>query len=271
MKNCSVLVATYNHPEFLRRTLLGLSRQSAGDFEVLICDDGSGVEIGKLVDEFEKVFPGGITHVYQEDRGFRKCAILNEGILRAESDYLVFLDADCIPHRLFIEEHLACRQKGVFLAGRRVELGGAITARLDDDYILSGRLEKIWLRGLASLACSGVRHLEFGIYIPEPFRLRRDNGNTALLGCNFSCWKEDMYAINGFDESFESPGCGEDTDVERRFRMKGLRSRSVKNAAICYHQYHQLVEGRDKSDGILERRQEENKAFCDRGLKEHNG
>ena len=38
-----------------------------------------------------------IEHVWHEDRGFRKCEILNRAILAASADYLIFTDGDTIP------------------------------------------------------------------------------------------------------------------------------------------------------------------------------
>jgi len=37
----SVIVTTYNHPQWLEKTLCGFSTQSYRDFEIIMADDGS--------------------------------------------------------------------------------------------------------------------------------------------------------------------------------------------------------------------------------------
>lgn len=266
----SLMVAVYKRPDFLRRTLVALSHQSLMSFEIIICDDGSGEEISELLEEFRCRFSNGIVHVHHEDFGFRKCKILNMGILRAQSDYLVFLDADCMPHRLFMEEHVCQKERGVFLTGRRVELSQSMTETLDESVIVSGPLENIWFTGLPDAIRGNMRHLEYGLRIPGWLRLKCDNGNTSLLGCNFSCWKEDLYRINGFNEDFITASGGEDTDIERRFRMIGLKSKSVKHSALCYHQYHPLVAGREQSDDMCRQLKDAGQVECKHGLKQYN-
>jgi glycosyltransferase involved in cell wall biosynthesis len=261
----SVLVAAYEHSDFLRRTLLGLGRQTASDFEVVVCDDGSGPEVRKLVDGFQQSLQGRLKHCRQEKAGFRKCRVLNKGILSAATDYLIFLDGDCIPHNRFIEEHLHMRSPGAYLVGRRVQLGYDLTARLSDEDIRSGELE-FFLQTLLPAALRGeLRHFEAGLYLPSWLRWIAGSKVSLLKGCNFSCWKSDMVRINGFNEDFVTAGGGEDDDVERRFRMLGLQSRSVKHTAICYHQYHQLVPRGARGGTPVE----EGSVECAHGLKQH--
>ncbi len=262
----SILIAAYNQLPFLRRTLLGLIRQTFTDFEVIICDDGSDADIGALVDEMTGRFEFGLQHVRQENEGFRKCMMLNKGVLKARSDYLIFLDADCIPHKSFIAEHVCERERGRFLVGRRVELGDNVTGDLDDAKILAGWLERRWLMALLDGLMKRVRHLEAGVYFPRFIRSGVDSGAMGLLGCNFSCSKDDLLGVNGFDEDFTSAGVGEDTDLERRLRLGGLKSKSVKHYAICYHQYHPLVAGRENSIELLKKREFKGGARCVMGL-----
>src|SRR5690606_14106860 len=58
-----------------------------------------------------------IIHVWQPDEGFQKCKILNKAILKANSDYLLFTDGDCIPRNDFVFQHLKHQEKGYFLSG----------------------------------------------------------------------------------------------------------------------------------------------------------
>ncbi|HEU4496578.1 MAG TPA: glycosyltransferase, partial [Flavobacterium sp.] len=73
----SVIITTYNAEEWLRKVLVGFSRQLETEFEIVIADDGSAPETKKLVDSFAAYFKYPIIHVWQEDEGFQKSKILN--------------------------------------------------------------------------------------------------------------------------------------------------------------------------------------------------
>jgi hypothetical protein len=59
-----------------------------------------------------------------------------------------------------------------------------------------------------------------------------------MLGSNFSVAKADLEAINGFDELYDGPGCGEDSDVQYRLSLAGVIGKSLRNLAVQYHIYH---------------------------------
>jgi hypothetical protein len=59
-----------------------------------------------------------------------------------------------------------------------------------------------------------------------------------MLGSNFSVTKSDLVAINGFDELYDGPGCGEDSDVQFRLSLAGVTGKSLRNLAVQYHVWH---------------------------------
>ena len=264
----SVLVAVYEHWDFLRRTLLGLARQTRKDFEVVICDDGSGSPIRERVLAMQPELGFAIRYAWQEDKGFRKCKMLNEGIRQATTDYLVFLDADCIPHRRFVDEHLRQRRPGSFLVGRRVQLGPAMSQALDDDDVRDGRLERLAWTGPWHALRRRLRQASSGMWLPMWLTDLRTSPEVGLKGCNFSCWKADLVAINGFDEGFVTPGGGEDGDIRRRFRLHGLTARNVKHVARVYHQYHPIVPRDPAGLAQYDRLVESGKVLCEQGLED---
>ena len=101
----SVIISTYNQPQWLEKVVWGYAAQTHRDFELLIADDGSTPETGRTVERLRLESGLAIRHVWHEDHGFRKCAILNHAILDANADYLVFTDGDCIPRRDFLTQH----------------------------------------------------------------------------------------------------------------------------------------------------------------------
>jgi len=51
-----------------------------------------------------------------------------------------------------------------------------------------------------------------------------------------------MLKINGFDERYEAPSIGEDSDIQFRLELAGIKIKSLNNAAVQYHLYHKLQE-----------------------------
>ena len=56
-------------------------------------------------------------HVWQEDRGFEKAAILNKAIASSEAEFLIFIDGDVLIHPDFIARHLELARPGAFSTG----------------------------------------------------------------------------------------------------------------------------------------------------------
>ena len=50
----SVIVSTYDSPEWLKKVLWGFETQTFKDFELVIADDGSTSETRKVIESFRK-------------------------------------------------------------------------------------------------------------------------------------------------------------------------------------------------------------------------
>lgn len=97
----SVIVSTYNHPSYLTLVLDSLKNQvNAGEYEIVIADDGSGPETKKVVEDFQKIFPVPLIHAWQEDLGFRLAASRNNACKLSSGDYLIFIDGDAFQKRI---------------------------------------------------------------------------------------------------------------------------------------------------------------------------
>jgi len=107
----SVIISTYNQPEWLNLVLHSYTLQSEANFEIIIADDGSDHNTASVIDDFKAKNNKIIKHVWQKDNGFQKTKILNKAILESESDYLIFTDGDCIARKDFVETHLELRKK----------------------------------------------------------------------------------------------------------------------------------------------------------------
>ena len=248
MIKATIIAAFYNRIDFLNLVLAGLERQTEKNFELIIADDGSSENVVREINKIIPVHSFPIKHIWQEDKGFRKNKILNKAITESESDYLIFIDADCVPHRSFIEGHLTFFYKDISLTGRRVNLSEKITNQLTEKNIHNGFLEKNLFLLIKDGLFGKSFDVEKGFSFKNNFLLNFFNKKTrGLLGCNFSVFKENLIKINGFDERYEAPSIGEDSDVHFRLGLTGVKIKSVNHEAVQYHLFHALKERSQKN------------------------
>lgn len=239
--SATLLIPHYNNLDFLTLILGGLTTQKCQDFEVIICDDGSSFSPGEEIpQDIKDTFGSRLSQVQQTDKGFRKSRILNKGILSANTDYIIIIDQDCIPHPQFINAHLRHREKGYFLGGQRTMLSEGATQSL-----LSGETSPKTLYNPLSFMLFCNRHktcerISSGIYLPSVLEnlARTRTKQYDLLGCNMSLWKSDLVNICGFEETFEEYGY-EDLDIQRRLELAGITMKRIRHSAVCYHLHHQ--------------------------------
>jgi glycosyltransferase involved in cell wall biosynthesis len=267
MVKASLIISFYNRIDYLNLILAGLERQSFKDFEIIIADDGSSREVIKEIELISEKIPYQIIHVWQEDKGFRKNKILNRAIVSSNSDYLIFIDGDCIPHSEFINEHYKSRSEGLCLTGRRVNLSSKITNILTPEKVKEGYLDKnsllLFFDGLFGKSVD----VEKGFYFKNSF-LRNffNKKKRGMLGSNFSIHKKNILEINGFDERYEAPSIGEDTDIQYRLELKGIGIKSLNNIAVQYHLFHKLQPRDPKNLKIFEGVKEQKNFFTPYGI-----
>lgn len=235
----SLVIAVYNKPENLRFVLAGCARQSFTDFEIIIADDGSEAEVKRVVEKAGGQMPIQIKHLWHEDRGWRKNAMLNNGIRAARGEQIVFIDGDCIPGKDFMLDHWNEREMNKVLLGRRVETSERWSSALTLEKVQSGEFERYgfheWMDGLLGRSLRVEDGIRMRSRLLRTLLLRNVRG---MLGSNFSAAKTDLEAVNGFDEEYAGPGCGEDSDIQYRLSLVGVTGKSLRNLAIQYHIYH---------------------------------
>ena len=84
----SVIIPAYNVAPYIAEALNSVLDQNWPCLEIIVVDDGSTDETGRILDRFS----GRIISVFQENRGIS--AALNRGLEQATGEYLAFLDAD---------------------------------------------------------------------------------------------------------------------------------------------------------------------------------
>lgn len=235
-KTVGVIISSYNNPEWLEKVLWGYTFQSHKDFEIIIADDGSTIETSNLIHKFQEETGLKIRHIWQEDKGFQKCRILNRAILASDSEYLVFTDQDCIPRQDFIETHLSFAEKGYFLSGGYFRLPLFLSKLLTKSDIQNKNVFNLnWLRekGLKmNFKCTKLWKSKFYAQLMNFFTPARASWN----GCNSSGWRSDFLAINGFNEDMQYGG--EDREFGERLSNYKIKSKQIRYSAICLHLEH---------------------------------
>lgn len=127
----SIIITTYNRPDALQLVLQSLHNQSRLPDEVIIADDGSTPETQELITRIQAQVDYPIRHVWQPDEGFRAAQIRNQAARKAHSDYLIFLDGDCVVRPDFVQQHGLLAEKGWFVAGNRVMLNNDLTHQIE--------------------------------------------------------------------------------------------------------------------------------------------
>jgi glycosyltransferase involved in cell wall biosynthesis len=232
----SIIISTYNSEEWLHKVLLGFSIQTENDIEIVIADDGSTDKTKAVIASFKDQFKHPILHIWHEDKGFRKCRILNKAIVASNSDYLLFTDGDCIPRKDFVHQHLKEKEPGYFLSGGYFKLPMAISKAISDDDILHQKCFKVsWLRKQGLKLSFKITKLNKNKYFAF-FMNWVTPTKRSWNGHNSSGYKSDIVAINGFNELLDYGG--EDREMGERLFNNGLLSKQIRYRAICVHLDH---------------------------------
>lgn len=256
----SLIISSFNQPQALAKTFAGVEQLTLQPDEILIADDGSDDETRKLVNEFSERSLVPVKHIWQPHDGFRKTIILNKTVIAATGDYLIFTDGDCVPHPKFVADHATLAEQNFWVQGRRCFVReefvpGFTAARIPAwSWMLTGKITG---------AAKGVRW-------PLPI-IRRDTNQRGIIGCNMAFWREDILAVNGFDEDYTGWGTGEDSDIGTRLYHLGRRRKFVYGRAITFHlnhppapRGHHAVSLARLAETIASR-----KIACDNGLNQH--
>lgn len=218
----SIVVLTYNRSDALAAVLHGLASQSLPPGDVVVTDDGSNAEHRQIILELLRKtrWPFQIRYVWHPDVGFTAAAARNQGARIAQSDYVVFLDGDCVPLRDFVLHHTRLRRLGCFVNGSRILLDETLSRQIIRDPKLATASAWYWLK--QRLRGHSNKWLPMTVTLPpswhgatETFRWK------GIRSCNFGLWRQDLAKVNGFDEAFVGWG-HEDADLVWRLHRAGL-------------------------------------------------
>ncbi|PSQ94079.1 MAG: glycosyl transferase family 2, partial [Bacteroidetes bacterium QH_2_63_10] len=95
----SIIIPVYNRPGEVRELLDSLSQQTDSGFEVLVVEDGSNDRCEEVVEAYAEALD--VRYLYKENSG--PGPTRNYGAERADGNYYVFFDSDCLIPPRYVE------------------------------------------------------------------------------------------------------------------------------------------------------------------------
>ncbi len=233
----SVIIAAYDKPHHLERSLHGYIAQDDTNFEVILTQDGEAKENREIIESVIAKTDLSIRHLTLEDKGFRKPLALNRGIAAAEGEYLIFTDDDCIPKRNFVSTHRKYARPGQYIFGSHNWYNQTITDKISNDDAFDGRaFNYFWLMRNGYFAKRGYLRLLMPNWVNAILDMRGVKAPGRFPGRNSSCYKADAVRVGGFNEDM-AYGL-EDREFGTRLCNVGVVGRRIKHSTFVFHLEH---------------------------------
>lgn len=260
MTKVALVITTYNWVSALKKCLDSILLQSLLPDEVIIADDGSGIETKQLIESYRSRLKCKLVHSWQPDEGFRLSRSRNLAISQTDCDYIIVIDGDIIMHQDFIKDHLNNASYGQFVSGRRVRLAASYSEIL----MKTDKTPSPFSRGI-------YRGREQAFRIPFLSKIFStiSKDTNRIHGCNMAFWRKDLVRVNGFNGEFVGWGA-EDKEFCARLLILGIKKKKLKFAAIAFHIYHNESSRALKlaNDHIYRKTIDEGIPFCNSGISE---
>ncbi len=203
--NFSFIIPVYNRPKETEELLDSLTKQTLKSFEVVIVEDGSSVKSNEVVQKYSDRLQ--INYYFKENSGPGDSR--NYGMRKAEGNYFLILDSDCILPENYLEEV----QKS--LSADYADCFGGVDAALDS---FTPVQKAINFAMTSMLTTGGVRGAseKLGKFQPRSF--------------NMGISKEAFLSSGGFSEIHP----GEDPDLSMRLWKLGYQTRLFSSVRV-YH------------------------------------
>jgi len=203
--------------------LRALSEQSsgAGDFEVLVVDDGSSDSTADQVRLIQKNYPVPLHYFFQPNR--KQGTARNLGARNARGRFLVFLGDDTVPAGGFIEEHRRTHEENQSFGQDSSKIVVIGYTTWPDSLVRTRFLEYV-----------GEKGWQFGFSLIEN---REDVPFNFFYTSNLSLSRSFFLQAGGFDEDFHEYGW---EDIELSVRLKARGMKIVYNPAAVTHHHHSM-------------------------------
>ncbi|QKG80597.1 glycosyltransferase [Tenuifilum thalassicum] len=201
----SVIIPVFNRPDEVDELLKSLIEQTYNDFEVIVVEDGSSLPCRDVVDKYSDKL--NVRYFYKKNGG--PGLARNFGAEKANGEYLIFLDSDCIvPNSYFelVNDELTSNYVDFF--------GGPDATH----HSFTSIQKAIGYSMTSFFTTGGIRG--------GKLKLERFTPRSFNMGVSFDAFR----AVNGFSNM----RFGEDVDLSLRLFEKGYKSRLFP-AAFVYH------------------------------------
>jgi glycosyltransferase involved in cell wall biosynthesis len=196
----SFIIPCYNESDDIEDTVKSCINQDYnGEFEILLIDDGSKDNTLEIINRLSRTYGNIRALNYEQNKGVSFAR--NYGVKKAQGEVVIFLNADEIPQTDFLT-----------------------------------RLEKYYGRGADYFFPQtevSNQNFAYGLYRQAFRRYKYPQPNLLLWSQGFSCKKEVILKVGGFNDKY--PGCGgEDWDLVTKIEELGL-NRVVDFSVVVKH------------------------------------
>ena len=108
MKKISVIVPIYNVEKYLKKCIDSILKQDYENYEVILVDDGATDLSGKIADDYQKNYTN-VKSFHKKNGGLSDAR--NYGIVKAEGEYILFVDGDDFIKEGSLKRIAECIQK----------------------------------------------------------------------------------------------------------------------------------------------------------------
>ena len=200
----SIIVPVYNRPDEIADLMKSLAGQTDKGFEAVIVEDGSTVDCRGQVDAYSDRV--AVSYYYKDNEG--RSIARNYGMDRADGDYFIFVDSDCI----LPPDYIANLREALGRTGADC-FGGPDSAHES----FTDTQKAINYAMTSFLTTGGIRggKVQMEKFVPRTF--------------NMGFTREVYGKVGGFKEMFS-----EDIDMSTRIRLAGYAPVLLREAVV-YH------------------------------------
>jgi len=205
MLKFSIVVPVFNRPDEVNEFLESISKQSFRDFELIMVDGSPTNILQNVIDKFSKTLP--LNYIYVKNLGASESR--NLGCEKANGEYLVFIDSDCIVPVGYLKKITE------FVIENKVDgFGGP--DRADESFTPVQKAINYAMTSI--LTTGGIRGKKNHI------------GKFQLRGFNMGVSREAFYKVGGFS----GMQVAEDIDLSMRLHKAGYKTELIPDAYVFH-------------------------------------
>lgn len=210
-KKISVIMGVYNCESTLERAIESIVNQTYGNWELIMCDDGSTDSTYEIAERYRDRFPEKII-ILRNDKNMHLANALNKCLQAATGEYIARMDADdeSLPERF--------EKQIMFL-------------ELHSDYTLCGT-SMLYINEI-SQQVTVLKNIAF----PNKNTLQN---HTPFYHPTIMCRRKMYEELDGYNESKTTIRC-EDKDLWYRFFAAGYKGYSLQEPLYKYYENEESI------------------------------